>query len=182
MPGLRLIVCLVLLIGGCSAPSPTLTLSHFATDGIRFDYPAPWQAATFDQTPDLGTLIVLSTEPLSDPCKEGPSEVDCGGSPIAGKLPVNGFVAAWRLTGLPGWAFNPSVGESIRVGGVQSTLQVLNAGSPGGCSILAGQTQVQVTAPIDSGHSWQFGACINGSFDGPIESQIRAMLASVAWG
>ncbi len=166
---------------GCNQPA---TLSHFDSDGLAFDYPSTWNAATFDMTSSFRQWVVyLSSQPLSDPCVRTSTSIDCSRSPIEGPLPPDGFVANWTLNGFPSWAFQPTAGESILVGGVGSTIEISETQPRDGCIELGGQTQVRVISPAPAAHNWrEFDACINGAFAGTLEAQIRAMLASVVWG
>jgi hypothetical protein len=175
-------VLAVVLAGACAQP---IALSHFDSDGLSFDYPSTWNAATFDMQSNFSHWWVwLSTDLMADPCdRVSNSEVisiTCDRSPVVGKLRPNGVLLDWASNGWLGWPFDANAGESISVDGVDGTLEVLAADSD--CVAVDGDTQIRVIVPRDVPHNWtELDGCINGKFEGPLKDQIMAMLASVDW-
>ncbi|MEO8625287.1 MAG: hypothetical protein ABI452_01170 [Candidatus Limnocylindrales bacterium] len=175
------VAVLALALLGCGSPAPTPTLSHFAADGISFDYPSTWNAAKYMLPASFTSWIVfLSTEALQDPCDRTSETTECNRVAWAEPLQADGVYLTWTSRGWMSWVFKPTVGESIRVGNVQSTLEVISGED--WCLTMAGKTQVRVITPSEAANNWtQMDACINGEFDGTVETQFRAMLASVEW-
>lgn len=109
MASLRAWAFLALVVAGCNqAP----TMSHFNLDGLAFDYPSTWNAATFDMSSSFQHWWVwLSTETMADPCdRVSTSEmisIDCERWPVASTLRENGVLLSWSSNGFPGWAFRP---------------------------------------------------------------------------
>jgi hypothetical protein len=179
MASLRTWALVALVVAGCNqAP----TLSHFDSDGVAFDYPSTWNAATFDMPSSFNHWWVwLSTETMADPCdrvsNSEMTSINCERSPVVGKLRPNGLLLDWVSNGWLGWSFNANAGEPITVDGVGGTLEVLAADSD--CLALNGATQIRVIVPHEVPHNWtDLDGCINGQFEGAVRDQIMAMLAS----
>lgn len=179
MIALRATALALLVCGACAQP---VTLSHFDSDGLAFDYPSTWNAATFDIPSNFKHWWVwLSTEPMADPCDRvstsDMTSITCDRSPVVGRLREGGVLLDWSSNGWLSWQFDANAGDPIQVGGREATLEVNAADTD--CTAIAGRTQVRVVVPAGVPNNWsQLDACIAGPFDGAVNAQIMAMLAS----
>jgi hypothetical protein len=179
MTRLRALVLAGIVASACTQP---VTLSHFDSDGVTFDYPSTWNAATFDMPSSFNHWWVwLSTEAMQDPCirtsNSEETSIDCNGSPVVGTLRPNGLLADWSSNGFPDWSFDPNAGTGIKVDGIQGTIEVLAADMD--CVGIGAKTRVRVIVPAEVAHNWtQLDVCINGPFDGAVKEQVMAMIAS----
>lgn len=156
---------------------------HFdRSNVVSFDYPASWNDVTIPMAFSFQVFITfLSTEPLlADPCGTKPGAcLHSPLAPLANVLPPGGLLVTWAVNSPMGWTFDPTAGEPLVVGGVQSTIEELQSG----CEIFGGATLIKLTVPWEEAPSQftQMTACINGPFEGEVETQIKDMLASVKW-
>lgn len=157
------------------------TLVHFDGEGISFDYPGSWRAASFDVVSTFSSLIVyLSTEPLSDPCDRKPMSIACTREPVV-HLGPNGILADWWRRGSPGWAFDPTKGQPITVAGRTATIEQLDPDE--GCQNVGGDRKLVLTIP-DPTPNWnwtELDACLRGPALDALQAQVEAMLSTVHW-
>lgn len=188
-------VLVVTVLAGCGAtppspspasgsPTPELapaTVRHFDGEMLSFDYPGSWSSATFEVRSSFSNSIVfLSTAPMTDPCDRTPTSMACTRLAVSALGP-EGVLAEWSGRAFPNWRFDPTKGRLIQVAGRRATLEQL--GALEGCHSVGGEREVVVTidAPTPNSNWTQLWACLRGpSFDG-LQTQIEAMLATVAW-
>jgi hypothetical protein len=157
-------------------------LRHFDDQTVSFDYPGAWADAEFDVVSSFSSVLVdVSTAHLSDPCDRTANSIACVRS-AASDLAPDGVLVEWSRNGFPGWTFDPTKGQPVKVGGLRATLEQV-VPPQDDCGAIGGERELVAT--IDGSTpdmNWTaVRACLRGpSLDG-LQAQIEAMLATVAW-
>jgi hypothetical protein len=163
-------------------PTPEPRGSTFTGDEISFDYPASWNAVTFDVVPstNFNWLVFLTTGQLRNPCVRDGNRTSCSGYPID-DLGENGVLINWSHWGFVGWELDLSVGPLVDVGGRRATVDA-RLTNPN-CSRIGGAEEIVVQVELPNApFNWhEMRACFAGPDVETTRAEIDAMLQSVVW-
>lgn len=172
------------VVAGCSAlasstvPSPaftTLTALPVPFGPTTLRYPSGWQVARYDVPNSFYQAIAfLGPQPMPDPCIRSGSSGTCSNWPPV-QLPPNGIVVGLWSDSTPGWSFDPTVGQSVSIGGHTATLEV--RAPDDGCKAVGGDEEVVVMIPMTvKWNWWELDACLRGPDHTFGEGLVREML------
>ena len=124
-------------------------------------------------------IVYLSTVRVSDPCTRFPNGSSCTWYPVQ-SLGFGGLLVTWRVRSFPGWAFDPSRGRQLTLGGRLATLEEQAPNE--GCAGIGGARQVIVTIPNPVPMNWmEVDACLAGPDPSLAQGAVETMLATVVW-
>jgi hypothetical protein len=187
-----------------ATPSPTtgaLTCaghtgrSVYDSEGVRFDYPSCWKAATDDEETSFSTSLVdLSNQTMHAPCTTTTSPPGRARPGIAGKTTVcrlplsrlapHGILVRWSANGFPLWNLDQQPGTPLTVGGRPAREQISGRATLASticASIGADEAISVVVAETYRYDFYSMTACLRGPDTAVGASQVRAMLASTTF-
>lgn len=167
--------------GTSSSTSQTTSTSSdwrtYRSDGLSFQYPSGSAVRRYrDITPAYDSLAYISNQRMTSPCRRTstPGVTECGLA--VGRLRPGGFVAVWRIHGLPVQSFDALPGRVIRVSGRSAKLSIER---PGDCrSVGADVTVDAVVKPAGPGTWYEFRGCVRSPHSRSLVSQITHILHS----
>jgi len=139
----------------------------FRGEGLRFRHPPGSTVARYrDVTPAYDSLAYVSNQQMTNPCRSLP-----GGGGVCAlavtRLRPGGFVAVWRIRGMPVVSFKDLPGRVTEISGRMTKLSIAR---PGTCRPLGADVSIDaVLKPAGGGGTWyEFRGCVRG----PNERQI----------
>jgi hypothetical protein len=149
----------------------------FAAAGIRFTYPALWNAYQFSWASSFSnSLAYVSNVPLHRPCVGRPLGPDCQG-PIA-ELPENSALLVWTANGFPTWSFDKAHGKLLHVNGRRARLRWLTP-QPAWCPRNSDTMLDVIIERHETPDNWyELRACMSGPQLGQVRRQVMAILRS----
>ena len=146
-----------------TAGSRTLDKSY-SGEGGTFRYPSSWQLATYNNVSSFTFSVAdLGTGPLHDPCTH-PDGNDYCDPAHEGHLGPSGILVSWDIYGFPNIGIDDAPGSPTTIDGRPARLQVITAAAGSACTIIGGNTEVDVavatTAKHGAGSLWRMNACL----------------------
>jgi hypothetical protein len=189
-----LLSVLVVLATGCagtSTPPPGASSSSSQTSSpssdwrtyhshkLTFRYPPGSGVRRYrDITPAYDSLAYISNQQMTNPCRttSTPGVTEC--ALAVDQLRAGGFVAVWRIHGLPVGSFATLPGRVTRVSGRLAKLVIER---PGDCrSVGADVTVDAVVKPAGPGTWYEFRGCVRGPDTRSLVRQTMNILRSTA--
>jgi hypothetical protein len=166
------VAVLVVVATGCTA-GPRMTFGASSTisaasgsrifhgEGLRFRYPAGSSVHRYQDTnPGYSSIAYVSNQQMTDPCR---TTSDGGGvcALAVTRLRPGGFVAVWRIRGLPVLSFDGLPGRVTEVSGRTTKLSIER---PGTCRSIGGDVSIDaVVKPARGAGTWyEFRGCVRG--------------------
>ena len=170
--------------------------STYDSEGVRFEYPSCWTAATYEdeETSFSDALVDLSNQTMHAPCTTTTSTPvrPVPGGPVkirichlaVSKLARHGILVVWSAVGFPGWSLDRDPGTPLTVGGHPAREQISGRSmlTSTMCGSIGADESISVAvAETAPDNYYDMTACRAGPDTAAAASQIRAMLASTTF-
>jgi hypothetical protein len=169
--------------------------SEYDRDGVRFEYPSCWMAASYEEETSFSiSLVDLSNQTMHAPCTTttstpgralpgGPQKITICRLPITSLAP-HGILVRWSSNGSPQFHLDQEPGAPLTVGGRSAREQIRGRSTLTStfCGSIGADESISVeVAETESDDYYDMTACLRGPDTAAAVAQVRAMLASTTF-
>jgi hypothetical protein len=166
--------------------------SVYDREGVRFEYPSCWTAASYEEMTTFSTSLVdLSNQAMHAPCTTttsepvrpvpmGPEKITICRLPLTSLAP-HGILVRWSSNGSPRWNLDQQPGTPLTVGGRPAREQIRGRSKLTStiCGSIGADESISVEVAETVAYDYyDMTACLGGPDTGAAAAQVRAMLAS----
>lgn len=166
-------------VGGLAAAGSTRApTKHFSDRYIRFDYPASWQATSYQENgEEFSSIVFLSNEATHSPCVSAPGRLSCS-SNVIGSLRLDGILVHWTLdAALPGNTVFSAPGNTFDLDGHKAREVVLQRQVD--CPKNSREEIMVYVEDLARGAFLTMDACLAPPNPSPALASLQAMISSV---